>query len=626
MANRFGESGGQELQNQALLQSLISAHGTVTGTAMFNDLRWRNDPDAPVSVPTGSSTARAYDSPMLILPDIERIAAEVAALREGAARVWARYGIPTKLGSYAWAVSPSRSANGHALLSGGPQMGFDTPDLIHEIQLSGGQEFDVIGMSIAGIPLVLIGHNRSVAWSMTSGFGDNADIYVERLNPLNADQYWHLGAWRDMLIRTEMINVRGQPARTVTFRRTVHGPVMATDPANNLAYSLRRAHWMQETRMFGAALGMVRARNLADFQQGVNQYQVSNNFIYADTAGNIAYWQAGAIPIRPDGGHAGRLPWLGDGSQEWSDQLRAIPQVVNPAQGHLANWNNKPSADFDNGDAVLWGKQDRVSDIQEVLASQASVSQADMAAIPMQIAGLKWFGNETRFLRAYLLRAIAAEAPHDERLQEVASRLVAWDGRFVSDVVAGTRLQPEEEIWNAWLSSALLNTFGDELGSAWSEANLNTLLHALDGAASGVPPSRDYFDRVGSGDVETADQVLVQSLREALDILTARFGTPDIDSWITPRPIVSFVYPLGLVLGQIPISNRATYAQIVELSRPIVAVNIIPLGQSGFISPAGGLDHHFGDQLNLFRQFQYKPMQLLALCTVNLPAILRSGY
>ena len=216
------------------------------------------------------------------------------------------------------------------------------------------------------------------------------------------------------------------------------------------------------------------------------------------------------------------------------------------------------------------------------------------------------------------------EAPDDEQLQKVASRLAAWDGRAVSDAVAGTQGLPEEEIWNTWLSRLLLDIFGDELGSSWSEANLNTLLHVLDATTSGVPPSCDYFDHVGTEPVETANQVLVQSLRGALEILTTRFGTIDIDSWTTARPTIDFLHPLGPVLGEIPLSNRATYAQIVELSTPIVAANIIPLGQSGFISPAGVPDPHFGDQLALYREFQYKPMQLISLSTLYLPAILRN--
>ena len=622
MARRFGESATEELQNQALLQSLMGAHGTITGTAIFEDVRWLNDPDAPASTGSADSDPASLVIPRRVLPGIDRIATQVADQQREVAEIWTRYGMPTTLGSYAWAVSPKRSASHQSLLYGGPQMGWSTPDIIHEIQLSGGRGFDVIGVGFTGIPLVLIGHNRSVAWSVTTGMGDNADIYVERLNPSNPDEYWYNDSWNPMVTREVTVAVRGwETPFTETVRRTVHGPVIALDEPNGLAYSVRRAHWMREHRMLGAFLDLVRAQVVDEFERGLEQLETSNHFLYADADGNIAYWQAGAVPIRPGGGHVGLLPWAGDGSEEWTGAFRSMPHVLNPEQGYLVNWNNKASPDFDNGDGVLLGKQDRVSDIEEILAGDDDMSWDDMQQIPVRIAALKFLGNETRYLRVYLLAAIASEAPDDERLQEIASRLLAWDGRGFADAVDGTQSRPEEEIWSAWLSRALLNTFGDELGSSWNEADLNTLLHVLDGLTSRVPPSRDYFDRVGTAAIETSDEVLVQALREALHSLAERFGTPSVDAWTTPWPPVPFQHPLGPVLGQMLIRNRATYGQIVEMSKPIKAWNVVPLGQSGFIDRGGVPDSHFGDQLTLYREFEYKPMRLVTAYTAQLPLV-----
>ncbi len=613
MANRWGEKGGQELQNQALLQSLISAHGEITGTAMFQDLRWLNDPHAPVSVPNGGEgLARAESIPEHpTVPDVDAIAQQVASQREAAHDLWEKYGIPTKLGSYAWTVGPSRSATDHAMLLGGPQMLWDAPDIVHEVQLTGGEGFDVVGVAFAGTPMVTIGHNRSLAWTVTSGMGDNVDTYMEELHPSNPSQYRYEGDWQPMITRTETISVRGSIEPVVeTISRTVHGPVIAMDEDNDLAYSIRRAHWMREDGMLSGLLGMVRADNLAQFEAGVQDHQVSNNILYADVAGNIAYWQAGAIPIRPDDRHVGRFPWSGDGSQEWQDEVRPIPRAVNPDQGYLVNWNNKASAGFDNGDALLLGKQDRVLEIEELLAAEGSISWERMAEIPIEIAAFELMGDETCYLRPYLLAAIDDEAPEDERLQEAAALLAAWDGRLAEDAVAGEEIRAEHQIWRRWLTRARLNTFGDEFGMDWTETNINTLIHALDGEASGVPPSRDYFDDVHTGPTETANEILVQSLGEALDDLENGFGTSDMEAWTEPRPNIAFIHSLGLHLGEIPLSNRATYAQVIELSQPMRALNIMPLGQSGFIDPVTGEpDPHFGDQLDLYRQFQYKPMR-----------------
>ena len=624
MANRFGASGGRELQLQAVLQYLVGAYGEAAGEAMFEDLYWLNDPDAPASAPEAHLTTASIPRAPLALPDVAQVASRVARLDEAARAVWDAYGVPLTLGSYAWAVAPSRSADGHAWLYGGPQMGFETPDVVHEVQLTGGDGLNVLGVGFAGVPLPMIGHNEWLAWTMTSGMGDNGDVYVEELHPADPEQYWSEGAWQVMITRTETIEVAGRTTPVIeVVRRTVHGPVIALDEANDLAYSLRQAQWMQEQRIFAGLLAMLRARDLSEFRVGVESFWVSNHIIYADRAGHIAYWQAGAIPIRPDGRHVGRLPWRGDGSEEWDGAWRALPHVVDPPEGYVANWNNKASTDFENGDGARLGKQDRVLEILDLLAGDDSVTRDDMRAMAVRIASVKLFGNETRYLRDDLLAAIAAEASDDLRLQEAANRLAAWDGHAVADAVADTHFLPEEQIWSTWLTNAQLAVFGDELGSYWEETDLNTLLHALDGAASGVPPARDYVDQVHTAPIEGADEILVQALDATLDALTVRYGTSDMAAWLAPRPMLDFVHPLGLALGRAPLSNRASYAQVIALSAPIVAENIVPLGQSAFVARDGTPGPHFGDQLALYREFHYKPMQLGRLQHAYLPLLLR---
>jgi hypothetical protein len=142
------------------------------------------------------------------------------------------------------------------------------------------------------------------------------------------------------------------------------------------------------------------------------------------------------------------------------------------------------------------------------------------------------------------------------------------------------------------------------------------LLHVLDasllGGGSGVPPSRDYFNGADP------NAVMAGTFDQALAILATKFGTPDPSLWTPARPVTVFKHPIIGNVGSMLSSNRATYAQIVVLGwLKITAENIIPLGQSGFIQfvppniPV--LDPHFKDQLDLFKNFQYKPMRLCSL-------------
>jgi len=611
MTRRFGEIGGRELVNQALLGDLIGRLGPTAGYEVFNDVRWVNDPDAPVTVPAaGAGPARAA----------ARIArtfqpAQLAGAADGwgdleaeARAIWERLGIVAKLGSYAWVVSPARTADGSAMLYGGPQMGFSAPEVLHEVQLTGGEGFDVTGMAFAGVPAVLIGRNDHIAWTSTTATGDNVDIYLETLCD-GGRGYVFKGQCRPMEARSETIGVRGGPPVQLTVLRTIHGPVIGR--SGPFAASQKRAHWQREIETISPFLAFDRAHSVAEFEAAVRQIVTSHNFLYADRQGNIAYWQAGQVPVRP-GGFDDRLPFPGDGSAEWPGGLLPMPEAINPGQGFLANWNNKPSVDYDNGDSQIFGKQFRLRDLQDRLAGRHLLSLEDMRDIPKDIGRFAGLGRESRFLRPYLLAALDAVPPSHPLAGKAREIVQAWDGNVITDAVTSTKQQAGETIFSRWLAQMITNTFTPALGSKVNEASTNMLLHVLDdalGEGSGVPPSRDYFD---GADPQAA---ITAAFDGALAALQKQFGE-DPSRWTPDRPSTTFNHPIIGRVGSIPASNRATYAQIVVLSEESIhSENIFTLGQSGFIeriSPTEfRLDPHFRDQLDLYRNFEYKPMPLL---------------
>jgi penicillin amidase len=609
MVRRFGEIGGREPTNYSVLAALQSTWGPAVGYQIFNDVRWINDPDSPVTVPTDGAYGKRQKSlpPGKLAAQSFQGALKLSVSEDEARKVWESLGVPPKLGSYGWVVSAARSAEGFAMLYGGPQMGFSAPEVVHEVQLSGGNGFRVKGMAFAGVPLVLIGRNDHVAWTSTTATGDNVDTYVE--TPCDAgggpgSGYVYVGVCRPFDVRVETITVRGASAVSLTVARSVHGPVVGSLGASPVTQ--KRAHWMRETETTEAFLGFNRARNLNEFKAAAYKVVTSHNFFYADSRGNIAYWQTGQVPIRPEGFDT-RLPLPGDGSAEWPGGILPVPESINPAQGYLANWNNKPSVGYDNADNQVFGKQFRLLDIQDRLAT-GLISLEDMRDIPKDIARVKGLGREARYLKPYLLEAFAAYPPANPLVAQARAVVAGWDGNAFADALASDKLYAGEVLFSAWLSRAVRNTFVDELGSVVNEANSNTLLHALDqalGGGSGVPPSRDYFNGV--------DPKLV--LSSSFEQTVAALG-PDPSVWSNqPRGVINFNHPLLGTLATIPNSNRATYAQIVVMGRPrATAENIYGMGQSGFVQfvPPGGyaLDDHYRDQNPLFRNFEYKSMPL----------------
>ena len=611
MVRRFGEIGGRELTNLSVLDSLIAAHGPANGFAIFNDVRWINDPDSPVTVPTSGAFGKRQ-KPAGALSNAQLQLASPSSLEvsdDDARGIWQSLGVPTKLGSYAWAVSAARSESGFAMLYGGPQMGFSVPEVLHEVQLNGGNGFNVAGMAFAGVPPVLIGRNDHVAWTSTTATGDNLDHYIETTCNAGAGPgsgYVFNGTCTPFEVRVETIVVRGASPVILNVLRSVHGPVVGSAGVNLITQ--KRAHWQRELESVHGFFGFDRARNIQHFEAAVKLIPTSHNFLYADKTGNIAYWQAGHVPVRPAGFDA-RLPFPGNGSAEWPGGVLPTPTSINPAQGYLANWNNKPSVDYDNADNQVFGKQFRLWDINDRL-STGVISLQDMRNIPKDIARVKAIGREARFLKPYLLQALNDVPPAHPLAPQAKSIIEAWDGSAFADAVTSTNLHSGEVIFSTWLSLMLTNTFGDELGSRVGEASTNMLIHALDFALAGdspVPPSRDYFNGVNPKAVMSA------TFSQTLAILAAGQGSNPA-TWTGPRGSITFTHPIIGTVASIPNSNRATYGQIVVLGRPkITGESIFTLGQSGFLRlvlPSSfAFDPHYLDQLGLFTNFNYKPMR-----------------
>jgi acyl-homoserine lactone acylase PvdQ len=326
--------------------------------AMFNDARWINDPTAPTTVPgpprraaARASAARA-DGALLhaaaSLPLISRVGlAKAAAALSADRRTILATGVTMRVlshgGSNAIAVSPSRSADGHALLWGAPQEGFGTPSVDGEEYLRA-PGYRAGGMYITGEPFILIGRNSTIAWTTTSEELVDQRIYIEHNVNYAASPptYEFNGQQVPMQAIPETIEVAGQPPVSFTVLRTIDGPVVLADPADHLAISVRFASWDQETGSLTGFSQLGGDANLSQFRHSMSLITTLHNFLYADRKGNIAYFGDGLVPIEPSGVDP-RLPGAGDGTQQWTGfvPFAQMPHSVNPRQGFLDNWEHK---------------------------------------------------------------------------------------------------------------------------------------------------------------------------------------------------------------------------------------------------------------------------------------------
>jgi len=246
-----------------------------------------------------------------------------------------------KMGSYAWTIAGEKTASGNPIIYSGPQMGFLVPSIVLEGSIQGAG-LDISGMSVPGIPGIIIGRTPHHAWSMLVANAHTVDYYLESPDDL-------------VLNRVETIKVKGGDDVELPVYRTSHGPVvnpMPYDPEEvsptNPVVAWKYSQWGYEFGSIKAFLDLARATSMDEFGAGIELFAVSQHFCYADIDGNIAYWMSGRDPVRPAG--EWRLPQGFTGTTlEWNAAV-LIPRTTdrNNSQGYYCGWNNKSRPGYDN--------------------------------------------------------------------------------------------------------------------------------------------------------------------------------------------------------------------------------------------------------------------------------------
>ena len=268
------------------------------------------------------------------------------------------YGAGVTGASNSWVIGPELSASGEVLLANDPHMGKQIPALWYEVGMhcvdkSDACLYELRGFSLPGVPGILIGHNDRIAWGLTNASYDAEDVYIERINPENPNQYEVNGEWVDMDITREEIKVAGQDEPHILFvRYTRNGPVASdnmtdqdgfnftADGPELLALSYRWTAF-EPIGAVQAILGINRAQNYEDFREALSHFDAGKqNFIYGDVDGNIGYQMGGKIPIRAAGDGSLPVPGWND-EYAWTGYIPYddLPRAYNPGQGFIATAN-----------------------------------------------------------------------------------------------------------------------------------------------------------------------------------------------------------------------------------------------------------------------------------------------
>jgi penicillin amidase len=657
MANRFSDA-NSEIDNLALLTALKDRHGDERAMQIFNQLRWMTDSRAPTTVPEeegvyrpdgGRPPARlSYALPRYdgTPPMLERVArdaqtrgvldASPAETRKLLLAQFAESGQPGIAGfpttSNMWIVGREHARDARSILLNGPQFGWWNPAYTYGIGLHGAG-FDVVGNTPFAYPSILFGHNAHVTWGSTAGFGDDVDIYAEKLDPADRTRYFHDGAWKTMEKRTELIQVKdGQPVMMDVYR-TVHGIVAKFDDKQNVAYAKARAWEGYELQSLMAWTHKAQSRNWDEWKQQAARHALTINWYYADDRGNIGYAHTGFYPKRRPG-HDPRLPAPGTGEMDWDGMLpfSTNPQVYNPRQGFIANWNNQPMRGYPSTDlfAIVWGQADRYAEIETRLKAMTAhggkVSAQQMWDL---IRTTSYADVNRRHFLPFLQRAVQ-DLPADDARARLVAGLASWDGMGTSEKQAGYYDNAGPAVMDAWLRAMLKRTLADEMpadffkwysatgyptpaapatGSVNLTVGSKVLYNALAGQDAGVPQQYDFFNG------QPPQAVVLAALDDALAALREAYGA-DPAGWRVPAPPMVFAPKnfLGVpqadakaVLSHPATQNRGTENNMTVFdARGVRAVDVVAPGQSGFVAPDGTASPHTRDQFDLYASFGSK--------------------
>jgi len=527
-------------------------------------------------------------------------------------------------GSNNWVVDGHKSATGKPLLANDPHLPLQMPSVWYEVHLNGGG-LNVIGVSLPGVPGVIIGHNDRIAWGITNTMTDGDDLFVERINPANPRQYDYGGTWVDGDLVREEIRVRGRREPLVEeVLVTRHGPIIGPGiPGESRALALRTivADPSQHTQ---AVLLLSGAGSWEEFREALRQWPApAQNFVYADVEGNIGYQMAGLVPLRARG--QGLVPspgWTGEYDWKGFVPFDELPSVLNPPTHYVATANNKiVDDDYPHFLGAEYLDGYRVQRIVDLLKARDKHSLEDFRSIQGDIYSIP--GCE-------LAQHLLSLKPASGDARRALNFLRVWDCRLSPDSVAAT-------IVEAFFLQMLRNTVAAKLGPL-TDYFVGKEVHP-------AVPDSFYFCRSASwllGLMKEAPsdwfagrswlEVMEQSLEEAVAVLRRQLGE-DMSRWTWGRVhYAPFEHVLGRVRALRPLFNRgpvpvggdmntvaqagyigsrpfavsgytASYRQIIDLSDFDRSVAILPGGQSGH--PAS---RHYSDMIDAWRWLEYHPL------------------
>jgi penicillin amidase len=402
-----------------------------------------------------------------------------------------RIGSEFQPGSNAWAISGKHTASGKPLLANDPHLEFGSPSTWYQAHMRAAG-LNVAGVSLPGVPAIIIGHNERIAWGVTNLGFDVQDLYAERMDGASG-RYAFRGQVQQARLESEWIAVKGQ--KPVEFRQwvTQHGPVMVSEDNRFLALRWTAAEPGSFQFPF---LDINRAGNWQEFTTALARFPgPGQNFVYADVDGNIGYHATGKLPIRKT--YDGDVPVDGSsGDFEWQGFIafEELPAFYNPPQGWIVTANQNPFPENYayrvHGD---FASPYRSLEIRSLLTSREGWKPEDLIAVQKDV-----YSAFSHFLARQVVAACDLKKPNNPDLKDAIALLRSWNGQMEKQTaapmlitlvyqqlrkkIADAAAPAKSQLYTPQMAPAVVQAILEGGGMGWFADQNDALIRAFDAA------------------------------------------------------------------------------------------------------------------------------------------------
>lgn len=535
--------------------------------------------------------------------------------------------VPTFIGSNSWVLGPQRTKNGKVIFANDPHIGFSQPSVWYQAHITT-PEHEMYGYYLGLTPFPLLGHNMDYAYGMTMFENDDIDFYREENHPEDPHRYKTPSGYKTYDSIRKTIHIKDEEPISYTIKVSRHGPIMndIVEQINDeRPIAMSWVYTQLPNKLLTATYKLSRSKSLYDFREGAALIHAPGlNVMYGDAQDNIAWFATGKLYELKS--NANTKTYL-DGASGEDDKLRYLPfsenpQAINPKNHYVYSANNQPDSINRRLYPGYYLPEDRAIRIENLIESHTVFSKEDVLGMIMDVTSPVTPVNIKNAFKSVAIENFT------ETEQKALDILKGWDGTYLKTSVAPT-------IYNRFLYEFNKNTYADELGENF-ELYLSTRLRKSMDAVQMAKDTSIWWDDVKTADIiETKEDVMTKSLKNAVGFLTEQLGS-DIDTWTWNRVYsLEHNHPIGQVdllrdyfnVGPFKVSggneviNNLLFSldstgiykvkagpstrRVIDFSDVENSMAILPTGQSG-----NPLSKHYKDQAEKFVNGQFVPMYM----------------